>query len=88
MPINKKRKEKKVVFLVPGSETASGKPRVNFGIPNTTNKRLSSKFNRSGKQFNTLKTARAFAISKARSLGLNKVETTTARDIFLKRGKK
>ncbi len=80
---------KKVVFLVRGNSTLSGKPQVSFGTPGSTKKgRLGDKFNRSTRSFKNFPTAKIFAISKAKKFGLKKVEVANGEDIKIMRKKK
>ena len=82
-------KREKVVLLVRGKYTLSGKPHVSFGTPGSTKKGgLGEKFNRSTRKFKNFPTAKKFAISKAKKLGLKKVEVANNRDIKVVRRKK
>lgn len=75
----------KVVFLVRGRNTLSGKPHVSHGTPSVKNNRKAQAFNRSTKEFRNYQNAKAYAINKAKRLGLKKVEVSGGRDIPIKK---
>ena len=69
----------KIVFLVSGRQTYSGRHHVSFGDNNKP-----TKFNKSTKSFRRWTNAKTFAVNKAKKLKLSKVSVAGKKDIPIK----